>query len=51
MKACTILETIVEKSRALQSREGKTLRRPYSSLPVPEGGLQKGWGGNFCKGR
>ena len=26
------------------------LRRPSSSLPVPEGGLQENWGGIFYKG-
>ena len=28
----------------------KAVRRPYSSLPVPEGGLQESWGGTFYKG-
>jgi len=27
----------------------KALGRPYSSLPVPEGDLQEGWRGTFCK--
>jgi len=38
-----------ERARALQPREEKALRRPYSSLPVPEGGLQERWGGTFYK--
>jgi len=29
--------------------EEKTLRRPYNSLPVPEGGLHESWGGTFHK--
>jgi len=29
----------------------KTPRRPYSTLPVPEGGLQESWEGTLYKGR
>jgi len=28
----------------------ESLERPYSSLPVPEGGLQESWRGIFHKG-
>ena len=39
-----------ERPGALQPGEVKALRRSYSSLPVPEGGLQESWGGTFYKG-
>jgi len=39
------------RAEALQPGEKKARRRPYSSLPVPEGGLQESWGGTFYKGR
>ena len=32
------------RAEAHQSGEEKASRRPYSSLPVPERGLQKSWG-------
>jgi len=35
---------------AVQPGEEKALRYPYSSLPVPEAGLQEGWRGTFHKG-
>ena len=36
--------------RVVQPGEEKALGRPYSSLPVPKGGLQESWGGAFYKG-
>ena len=36
-----------ERAGALQPREEKVLRKPHIGLPVPEGGLQKSWGGTF----
>ena len=39
-----------ESSGALQPGGMKVLRRPYSGLPVPEGGLQENWGGTSYKG-
>ena len=44
------LQGQAETAEALHPGEEKTLRRPYNSLPVSEGGLQKIWGGIFCKG-
>ena len=38
-----------KRAGALQLGEEKTPRRPYSGLPVPEGGLQERWGGTFYK--
>jgi len=35
---------------ALQPGEEKVVRRPNSGLPVPEGSLQRSWGGTFYKG-
>jgi len=35
---------------AVQPGEEKAPGRPYSSLPVPEGGLQETWGGTSHKG-
>lgn len=40
-----------ERAGAFQPGEEKDLRRPYSSLLIPEGGLQKSCGKSFCKGR
>jgi len=40
-----------ERDGALQSGEEKALRRPYSSLPGPEEGLQESCGGTFYNGR
>ena len=45
------LQGQAERAGALQPGEEKALRRPYSGLSVPEGGLRKSWGGTFCKGR
>jgi len=39
-----------ERVVTVQSREEKAPARPYSSLPVPEGGLQDSWKGTFYKG-
>ena len=36
-----------ERDEAPWTGEEKAVRRPHSSLPVPEGGLQKSWGGTF----
>ena len=36
-----------ERVGVLQPGEEKAPRRPYSSLPVPEGGLQESWGGTY----
>ena len=44
------LQGQAERAGALQPREEKALRRPYSSLPVPEGGPQERWKGTFYKG-
>ena len=35
---------------ALQPGEEKAPSRPYSSLPVPEEGLQESWSGTVYKG-
>ena len=37
------------RAKALQPVEEKTPTRPYSSLPVTEGGLQENWEGTFYK--
>ena len=42
------LQGQAERAGSLQRGEEKALRRPHSSLPVPEGGLQEMWGGTFC---
>jgi len=34
---------------SLEKRK-KAARRPYSSLPLPEGSLQESWRGTFYKG-
>jgi len=34
----------------VQPGEGKAPGRPYSSPPVPKGGLQKIWEGTLCHG-
>ena len=36
-----------ERAGALQPGEKKAPRRPYSRLPVPEGGLRESWAGTF----
>jgi len=41
---------IAEKVWAVQPGEEKAPGRPYSSLPVPEGGLQESRRGTFYKG-
>jgi len=40
----------VERAEVVRRGDEKALRRPYSSLPVPEGDLQESWGGTFYKG-
>ena len=40
-----------ERAGTLQHGEEKTLRRPYSGLPVPNGALQESWGVTSYKGR
>ena len=37
-------------ARVVQPREEEALGRPYSSLPVPKGGLQENWGGTLSEG-
>ena len=44
MKMTRGLEHLSYKDRLREHGEEKALRRPYSSLPVPEGGLQESWG-------
>ena len=39
-----------ERVGAVQHGEEKAPGRPYSCLPLPEGGLQESWGGTFYKG-
>ena len=39
--------SLAERFGALQPGEEKAPGAPYRSLPVPEEGLQKGWGGTF----
>lgn len=41
------LQKQAERVGALQPGEEKALGRPYSSLPVPEGGVQESWGGTL----
>ena len=41
------LQGQAERAGTLQAAEEKAQRRPYSSLPVPEGGLQESQGRNF----
>jgi len=45
-----LLQGKAEKVRAVLPGEEKAERRPYSSLPVPEGGLEESWRGTFYKG-
>ena len=44
MKMVRGLEHLSYKDRLREHGEEKALRRHYSSLPVPEGGLQESWG-------
>jgi len=41
---------MAERAGAVQPGEEKAVGRPYSSLPVPDGGLQESWTGSFYKG-
>ena len=45
------LQGQAERDGALQPGKEKALRRTYSGLPVPEGGLQESYGGTFYRGR
>ena len=44
-----LLRGKAERVGAVQPGEENTPGRPYSSLPVPEGGLQESWRGTFYK--
>lgn len=44
------LQGQAQRAGAFQPGEERAPRRLYSSLPVPEGGLQESWGGTFNKG-
>jgi len=46
-----VTDLLAERYGALQSGEEKGVGGPYSSLPVPEGGLQESLRGSFYKGR
>jgi len=43
-------EDMLRELGLFQPGEEKALGWPYSSLPVPEGGLQEGWRGAFHRG-
>jgi len=45
----TLLSRKAERVGAVQPGEEKAVRRPYSSLPVPERGLQESWRVTFYK--
>ena len=45
-----LLRGQAERVGTVQPGEEKAPGRPYSSLPVPEGGLQESWRGTFHKG-
>jgi len=44
-----LLRGKAERAGVVQPAEEKAPERPYSSLSVPEGGLQEGWGKSFSK--
>ena len=44
------LQGQAQRAGGFQPGEERAPRRLYSSLPVPERGLQESWGGTFYKG-